>query len=633
MKNSVSIWYGVIFSLSLTSCFQTKESNNVKSEAADKPIVVPQFDPIPASPVANDLKQKMDEKDQSKLACIQSICGTEYAFTPEHAKHPEILEKSLKIIDDKLGRIIELKMGQTIKNGLTTGNVLETMTPSRIQGTQFTPQQVGFLNAFKYLKNIKNYYSSLERDSKNKITFNQEKLKKNNPELNNLEIHAVSSLAAIFQAGEFQNVDSLTYKYTLDQLKKRYSASIITGPIAPTESELLKFAADRINEMSSKVFSQIFIKELLVNEIQIVVEKASGKKELSVKEKIDLLNKYGSYLLMNALVSDEKILETFGQLPFSGTQLVADINRTFQTSFSRIFNDKEKFKSTYASDLLGCKQDLARSFSETPTLEEIKKADKLILLLAEKANAVINQKSMQSNPLEIEFIMPGSQAEVLSDWEKKFAYQLEQSKLIQKAMENRSDTNGDGKLLTTLAALYGSDKEMFAGVRYDCKSEEPSFLSDAAVPSEKKFKASSVVVKNIDVALGVVAHEIGHIAQYYQADLFKNELSCLESNYGSKQYLGEDFADLFSSRVLQEYYGAEKKSSNKNMICTFKEFKTMKLDELSLVQQKNDEHSSGLYRLLAVSAASNNLTNQCTTYLTKHEPQTKVFDNYCKWNE
>ena len=435
MKNSVSIWYGVIFSLFLTSCFETKESNNVKSVTADKPIVVPQFEPTSVSPTS-EKNINLTEQDQSKLACIQSICGTEYILTPEYVKHPAILENSLKIVEQKLSRSIELKMGQTIKNGLITGNVLKEITPSRLSGIQFTPEQIGFLNALNYLKKIGSYYSALERDSKNKIIFSQEKLKKNNPELKDLEIQAISSLAAIFQASDFQKVDPLLYKYALNRLREFSKKKDGTLSEASTETDILKYAAESIEEMRLNVFSRIYIKELLVNEIQMVVDKAIAKKELSMKEKIDLINKYGSYLFMNIMITDPDIKNTFNQLPFSSSELLAQINQNYKSSFQTVFEDKAKFKSAYAADLIACKKDLAQSFSETPSAQEIKKAETMTQTLAGKANAVINRKSMQSNPMEIEFIMPKNQDEVLKDWEVKFDYELKQSEMIQKTIKD-----------------------------------------------------------------------------------------------------------------------------------------------------------------------------------------------------
>ncbi len=643
MKNSVSIWYAVFLSVTLTSCFQTKDGKATKLTEPEKPIVVPQLNPKEQTtaektpthsvPTVQPKTEGEVSKDQSKLACIHSVCGTEYVLAPEYNKHPEVLDKNLKVIEDKLGRSIELKMGQTIKNHMIAGDVLKAITPDQISGIQFASEQIGFLNAFKYLGQIKSYYSSLEYDAKGKVVFNTEKLKKNNPSLNEKEIEAISSLSVIFQTGDYQQVDALTYKFSMERLNRLYFMN--TQNPAAGELNVLKYTAELINNMRLNVFSRIFIKELLANEIQSVVDKAIAKEELSMKEKLDLVKKYGSYLFINILVTDEKIQSTFSKLPFDGTSVLAGINKNFKNTFHDTFMDKAAFKSSYAAELLACKQDLAQSLAETPTAQEVKKAEAMMSLVAEKANAVVNRKSLQSSALAVEFIMPKNQEEVLKDWEEKFSVSLKQSELIQATIKNLKSEDIDGKFVTTLAVLYNkTDSSMFEGVRSDCKTEEPSFLSDAALPSDKKFRASSVVVKNIDAALGVVAHEIGHIVQYYKADLFKNELSCLEGNYGSKQYLGEDFADLFSSKVMVELYGEKKITTNKNMICTFPEFKKLKLDEINIANaSKNDEHSSALYRLLAVSAATDASTSQCTSYLTKYEPQTKVFNNYCKWQE
>ncbi|MBC7458538.1 MAG: hypothetical protein H7235_09680, partial [Bdellovibrionaceae bacterium] len=166
MKNSVSIWYAVILSMTLTSCFQTKDGKPAQAIHPDKPIIVPEVNPsgqtVSQAESPTEPKFQATTKDQSKLACIQSLCGTEYVLTPEYVKHPAVLEEKLKVIENKLGRTIELKMGQSIKNHMTAGDALKAISPNKIANIEFTREQIGFLNAFKYLNQIKSYYSSLE---------------------------------------------------------------------------------------------------------------------------------------------------------------------------------------------------------------------------------------------------------------------------------------------------------------------------------------------------------------------------------------------------------------------------------------------------------------------------------------
>jgi len=640
-KNSVSIWYTLVLAMTLTSCFQTKDGSPTKAATADKPIVVPQLDPkspAPAEELAIPVKEKPVEtkttKDQSKLACIQSVCGNDYALTPDYVRRPEIFENNAKVINEKLGRSLEIKMDQTVKNHLSAGAAIKAITPSQISHIQFSSEQIGFLNAFKYLNEIKKYYSSIERDTKGSIVFNKEKLKKNNPTLTADEIEAIASLSAIFLVNDYQQVDALTYKYILNQLKKSYAKAAKVDFLKVQEIDVLKYTADMINDMRVNLFSRVYIKELLVNEIQMVVDKAVAKKDLSMREKLDLIQKFGSYYFIKVLITDEKIQSTFGKLPFSGEELLSRITRNFKSTFEETYSDKMKFKTTFASELAACKKDLTRSLSDTPTAKEVKRAEMLTALLVDKANVVINRKASQSSKLEVEFIMPKSQDEVLKDWLARFEADFKEAEMVGQTIKNIKPIDVDGNFLATLAVLYGKQSSMFSAIRETCESEEPSFLSDAALPNEKTLRTSSVVVKNIDVALGVIAHEIGHIVKESKEDLFKGELSCLESNYGSKQYQDEDFADLFSTKLMEELYGEKKLTVNKNMICTFPDFKMLKLAELNLTNaSKSDVHSSALHRLLGVSAAAGSMTEQCSSYLNQHEPQTKVFNNYCKWQD
>ena len=129
---------------------------------------------------------------------------------------------------------------------------------------------------------------------------------------------------------------------------------------------------------------------------------------------------------------------------------------------------------------------------------------------------------------------------------------------------------------------------------------------------------------------GIAAKYADKIAKIAQ------EKNCLKSNYGKDLYVEEDFADLFSSHVVNKMTSGSSSSVKKtNMSCGFPSFKTLEMDELQLENDyAQDPHSSDLYRLLSVATSLNNLTSECSSYLqTYRSEKTSLFTNYCKIKE
>lgn len=75
----------------------------------------------------------------------------------------------------------------------------------------------------------------------------------------------------------------------------------------------------------------------------------------------------------------------------------------------------------------------------------------------------------------------------------------------------------------------------------------------------------------------------------------------------------------------------KKYTTSKNMSCGLGNVNKMKPDDLTTSNLLTyDLHSSQLYPILSVAAASGVQTNQCTAYLDKFEPKAKIFKNYCE---
>ena len=581
---------------------------------------------------------KLSPLNRSKYECVQSLCGTEYPFKNNYEKNPQLVVSNQRIISEKLGRNIELLMGRVIKNELKLKEVINSFSNLEENAVQLTATQKGFINIFKYLKADLGQALEFTKDEKAGyiISFNAEKLKKLNPSWSDQEIVAIQSLSNIYFALASRDVDSLSLKTNLDGARgAQYDNGVDKPPTGflLSEEEALKKLADEML-LNIKSLEQLIIPELINSYNKFIFEKASKLEPLSWREKIDFFTSKKRYESMLILSKNTYILDIFGALPFSLKDVIQKIMDNYNKDFGRITKNKPLLKDAFKNGEDLCVEEFAKSLSNTPTDEENKKALTDLNMIQDEANKIINTKLKQSNlsPLNIEFILPRSQDESISDWANFIdgtRHSLDDVPAKIDAL--KANIQFTPQLLTSIYMRYMDQSQFFESVINNCKRSEPPFINDAASPRQNVFIASWVTVKYQDQGVGIMAHEISHIVSSKFPDMFKIEKSCLSQKQNGDQYLEEDFADFLSSKILVQLKETKKYTTSKNMSCGLGNVNKMKADDLTTSNLRSyDNHSSQLYRILSVAAATGIQTNQCSAYLAKFEPKAEIFKNYCE---
>ncbi|MBX2989316.1 MAG: hypothetical protein KF802_15615 [Bdellovibrionaceae bacterium] len=181
--------------------------------------------------------------------------------------------------------------------------------------------------------------------------------------------------------------------------------------------------------------------------------------------------------------------------------------------------------------------------------------------------------------------------------------------------------------------------------RVCAEAGETTTFSDYALPMLKRVSISWSSINQPEVGLGVLAHEIGHVVSYALANAgtkspgfattractvnrnpFKMNVSSVEEvqqNLRTPQEFEsaeEDWADYFSNLVMNEVRrdrsGRAAQAGVKNMACA------LVVDSGALYSakntfrpHKNDNHSSGLLRLLMGAADSGQMTDACRPFM------------------
>lgn len=592
-------------------------------------------------PVQNNTLITSKSEDESKMACVHSLCGTEYPFKKPSEKNPEKIPNYLKIVTEKNGRNVQLLMGQVIKNEQYLNKLVNATIATKPDAIKFSTEQVGFINAFKYLNNI--YFEALEynKDDKGeyKASFNREKLKQLKPDFSDLELDAVQASAELYYTfitrGSRLSSSLFDIKPFLDALKNTYDSNGALLEEKKSDEEVLQLLSSSMTQMY-KELSAVLMYELIPNYDRYLIDRAQAKKTFSDRQKIEFFNNFNRMQTMLELLKNKSVIEAFSKIPLDIKNLQNTVSYNYSRDIGRVFNKKTLIPEVFKKANAACLNSLAQSLADTPTQEENEKTIEMLKKIQDAGNEIIEKSQNQSlsNKLDVIFELPKNQDESISDWnELLINSKLSMSQLISDIEKFKTDEESiSAQIFIGLYMRYFYMPDFFEQASSTCKRTTPGSIDDAAIPSNNIFKASWVTVKNLDYGIGIMAHEIGHIASYKYPGLFAKQKDCLKNNYGKDLYLEEDFADLFSSQALLIMKNKGQISDIKNMSCGLSEMKELKPSELN-TENKNqyDPHSSQLYRILSVAVSIEQDMNQCYEYLNKYEVKKEVFKNYCRF--
>lgn len=266
-------------------------------------------------------------------------------------------------------------------------------------------------------------------------------------------------------------------------------------------------------------------------------------------------------------------------------------------------------------------------------LQDVKEASvKVARRFVEGSEAVIGQL-VEEKIRKIEFSMPDSNAERVQRIQQSF--QAEKKDIKNSEILNNKNAIAELQILAMMAVSKGDDpadlvKE--SKVLRACGELPVESISDAALSSHGKISVSWFSVAYPEVGVGIVAHEVGHVTSSFMANFersgyipkkgFSKVWSCVanrnpfakgnvpDSNY-TTMWAEEDFADLFSSRVMAELE-SQGYPVSKNMGCALVDDGGDFYSRTNQLQpSESDPHSSGALRVLMIAHDRKAMTPEC----------------------
>lgn len=582
----------------------------------------------------------LDTANLSKYQCAQSLCGSEYPFSHIYESNPQLIEESRKIILDKMSREIDLTMGQAIRSEIDLNKVVKNIESKPASVGDLTKEQIALLNVFRLLGSSIDYTPAPENtvNDKNEETliFNREKLLKANPKLTPAELDALESAAPVYtNLISAELVDEMDASFYIDSFKTDYDSNGQPLEKKLTDEEALFRIYMFMGQEYERIKKRFLLPELIWNFNSALLSKAQKKEVLDKKERIEIVEMLRNITDFSMVISNPDLIEKFSKISYSKEEAIKDLMSNYNKNIGLVFNNKSTLKNLFAEAKDQCVTTLTKSLVDTPTEKENAIAFFYLEQIQLASNELIDQSMSQSvnAKLDIKFQLPMNQSEALNQWKKYF----ENSKYAMGGLRSKidlikSNEQIDGTTLVGLYFKYLNAPTFFEQVQYICQKSTPAFIDDAAMPEQNIFKASWVTVKHIQYGIGIMAHEVGHIISHHYPDLFKTQKSCLQDKNKTDLYVEEDFADLFSAKILMKMKSKGVLSETKNMSCGLGDFMRTKPENFSTTNIfEFDNHSSQLYRILSVASSLGQSTPQCQQYLDKYEPKAEIFKNYCSF--
>lgn len=554
----------------------------------------------------------------TKEACIKSACPSHSNFNHPFSNQPDLQAKTLALIEAKLKKPLQNYIGRVIHQSLVKDQLFKVIADHKNQ-VQIKPNVAALMQTLLYASRIGKYTPALEFSATGELEFNVQKLKSDYG-LSDSEAEAIHKLSALMR---FETYYGSIFTRPMEMMLLYWRSDLSVEDAAQSQARDVLEAMDRIYQIVPSIRD--------INPRPLVIEKALNKVQLSEIEKVRFSSEVHTKYVLNLMVNTP-ILEAFGKIPFNQAALLEEIQKKYlKTKMAKAVAHPQSFKGLLQQTVKTCTEKLAVAYASRPTAQQLDYFKKAANYVVSQSQAMIEEKMKSSlaEPLNVKFIYPASQEESLSAWEEmlhSLTANLEKSiKQAKKFQTAAPDIQSD---LWASFATQSEDEEPFAEILRFCDQAESPFLSDAALATINMVNVSWTSVRNPIPGIGVVAHEVGHIIQPKFQKLFEKEESCLETKQGSKQYLTEDFADLFSSEILKRLGSKWDSKPLANFACGLVTF-----DEKPSLKNPNDKdtHSSNLYRVLAIAAGTKSMTPQCTGFLkTENEDR---FENYCQWEK
>jgi hypothetical protein len=561
-------------------------------------------------------------QDSAVLACVRSECGTNNPVAHPFEQTPGLEQSTTQMIQAELRKPLQNYMGRVIHKSLLLDQSFKKLF-SLDPSTKVSPNRAALIQSLRALNRVKFYLPALKSDGNGQYVFDPAKLKKLQA-MSVAEFNATLTLEKVISA-------SITFTDFLEA--SSYETVIKSFYPGMTVLEAQKTEALSILQARAALTSLVPLIPTLQTD-RLILKRALTGQSLSLSEKTYLKNLIKERVVMGMLLAPE-IQEAFQKVPLNLAQFLKESAKAYSESLTgQTFQTPQSLKVTFNQAVGVCYQKLAYAYAAFPTSAQLSTFQGVLKTVEDQAQKMIEEKAHMTMPngMQLEIYLPQARENLVPDWK---AYLIDATSESDQAIRNLKQVDLKNpeiveSLLVALANFHSN--HLLEPALSFCAQAQPAFLNDAARPDTNVVTLSWPTIVHPETGAGIVAHELGHIASSAIDSLLANEKTCLKNKQGSDQYIEEDFADLFSTELLNRLGRRIGQLATSNMACGLLERKN---GDWSSVSVKNtvsgDSHSSSFYRMLAIANSSTGLTGSCSAYL-KQVSATRI-EKICRWQK
>lgn len=580
----------------------------------------------PKPPILEDVLGSEDTADFKKLnlACVNSICGADNPFPNSYDLLKSETEKKAvsAFVEAQMTRPLKVYMGHTIHKNLIIDNSLKALKNSDLK-INLSDSQKGFYHLHDFLSFVFQNPKVLKFNDKGRLVLNIAQLNIALPQekTNNISLYL-----------ETEEIINNLYNY--ENLFSRIPASELFSILHQDKDKMSALNKEAVLvKLGQAILAPISPIHNYKFADNIVIKKIFDKQDLSKAElkyfiEIALKNR------KNLVLINENLLDKFAKINMNESEQFAKMFSKYSASkMGQIYQNTSLLKQEFQNAFGVCLSKVVNSYSALPDTKQLTYFEDKLKEITAIAKQMVEEKKHQSiqDQLNFQIQFPTDKNQSLIDWTQQLGLQQVDTDItLQKIKNLKISEAGIPAALFMYLTLNGVENSMFSEALAFCDKTEPAFLNDAALLSQNKIQLSWPTITNPEIGLGIIAHEVGHIVSYQFPETVKSVKNCLQVKRSTDLYDEEDFADVFSTAVMNKLTSHQPELKTKNMSCGLLERDKKGWVAGTLVNPNRfDSHSSGFYRLMAVAKLSNSMTSQCAQYL--NQKNVIHFDNYCAW--
>ncbi|MBC7370465.1 MAG: hypothetical protein H7326_02805 [Bdellovibrionaceae bacterium] len=556
-----------------------------------------------------------------ELQCLQSMCGDANPLS-----HPFDLSKKYEAtttgaISLIMKKPLEYYMGRIIHHRLLMDKSLKAVLAMKDK-PKLNEKQTAFMQSLRYLGMMNQYAGTIEQSVTKGYTINAVNLKIAMPQLTDVEIAAIQTLAK--PIGSMMAMQAYTTIPYVAFMKMIGSGK----PVVETQ-----IANAKTYEYIMSSMNVYMPKMDVIRTGTLVMKKAATGALLTESEGKIFIRQFISAVTI-VTITDSVIQDAFKKIPATTEQLLTATMKKYGDSETALTIQSPKtLKAVFQKSLDQCIPKLAYSYAALPDRTQLETFRANFDQITQRAQTLLEKRLKTSLPgaFRLEVQAPQDRDSALGDWKYNLAVatkELDQSiQRLKKIDINDAETAQS----LVVASTFTLPEKFFGDVDAFCEQAKPEFLTDKALPVYDYISLSWPTIVHPEFGFGVAAHELGHVLSRKWPDVAKAETDCLTAKQGNADRTEEDFADLFSAEIFNDSSGKLGDVKLKNFACVLNPRTEKAWAPGTLKPDDLDNHSTGLFRTIAVTAMTGTQTPTCSSYLNSQK-ETR-FDKYCRWQK